>query len=432
MNSFDQQRAHPSEPHGGPAAEMSRYQRLIEAAKIVNSTLDLEQLLDIIAETALRNVGADRGTLYLVDTARQELWSKVLHDPELDEIRLPLGKGIAGFVAATGDIVNAPDAYADPRFNPEYDRKTGYRTKTTLCMPMRTKDGTIIGVFQLLNKQGGTFTPDDISFIDALSVHAAIAVENARLYAQERQKIALEKEFIAAREVQTSLIPRQLPDMPNFSFAARTIPAREVGGDYYDFIRLDENRHEIVIADVVGKGLPAALLAAVGKGIFYSQAMNNHPPSVHLKGSNHILRSHIPRKLFITALIALVDSRTMAVTLANAGHCSPLLYRRRTSMAELLSVKGMALNFADRITCDDYTVRLEPGDSMILYSDGVTEAANAAGEFFGVERLQAAINKAACDAPEPLLRSILDEVMSFSGAVEQHDDITIIIVRATP
>jgi len=234
--------------HSHTGSHLHRYEQLIEAAKIVNSTLDLNKLLNIIAETALKNVGADRGTLYLVDASRQELWSKVINDPALDEIRLPLGKGIAGYVAVTGDIVNIAEAYSDPRFNPEYDKKTGYLTKTILCMPLRNKDGNIIGVFQLLNKRSATFDLDDISFIEALSVHAAIAVENARLYAQEREKIALEKEFIAAREVQLSLVPKHLPSMPNFSFAACTIPATEVGGDYYDFIKLDENRYEIVIA----------------------------------------------------------------------------------------------------------------------------------------------------------------------------------------
>src|SRR2546426_4068820 len=423
-------RAQNDSAHPQAGLDILRYQQLIEAAKIVNSTLDLNKLLNIIAETALRNVGADRGTLYLIDTSREELWSKVINDPALDEIRIPLGKGIAGYVAVTGDIVNIADAYADPRFNPEYDKKTGYLTKTILCMPLRNKDGNIIGVFQLLNKRSATFDLDDISFIEALSVHAAIAVENARLYAQEREKILLEKEFIAAREVQMSLVPKHLPSIPNFSFAACTIPATQVGGDYYDFIRLDENRYEIVIADVVGKGLPAALLAAVGKGIFYCQAMNSYSPSLHLKGSNSILRNHVPRKLFITGLIAIVDSPTMRVTLSNAGHCFPLLYRAATSMAEQLCIRGTALNFTDEIVCNDYSIRLQAGDSVILYSDGVTEARNVSGDLFGVERLQSTVSHAGHEAPESLLRTILNEIKVFSKDAEQSDDITIVIMKA--
>ncbi len=168
-------------------ADINRLTQLIDAAKTVNSTLDLDKLLTLILETALRGVEADRGTVYLIDDVKGELWSKVLKGSDLVEIRLPLGKGIAGHVAASGETVNIPDAYEDPRFNPEFDQKSGYRTKTILCMPLKNKDGKNVGVFQLLNKSEGSFTYNDQGFIDALSVHAAIAIENARL-AQEMIK----------------------------------------------------------------------------------------------------------------------------------------------------------------------------------------------------------------------------------------------------
>jgi signal transduction histidine kinase len=157
---------------------------LIEAAKKVNSSLDLDELLRIILDTATQGTLADRGTLYLIDYIRGELWSKVLQGESLAEIRLPLGKGIAGYVAQTGDTIYTEDAYKDPRFNPEIDRITGYRTRSMLCMPMRNKYGKIIGVFQLLNKDTAPFRKEDEEFIEALSAHASIAIENARV-AQE-------------------------------------------------------------------------------------------------------------------------------------------------------------------------------------------------------------------------------------------------------
>lgn len=157
---------------------------LIDAAKTVNSTLDLDKLLEVILETAIKSITADRGTLYLVDELKGEIWSKALRGTEVIEIRLPLGKGLAGYVAKTGEIVNIPDAYNDPRFNPEVDKKTGYRTNNMLTMPMRNRDGKIIGVFQMLNKKGGPFSPQDEEFLNALSIHASIAIENARM-AQE-------------------------------------------------------------------------------------------------------------------------------------------------------------------------------------------------------------------------------------------------------
>ncbi|MFI5251717.1 MAG: ATP-binding protein [Bacteroidota bacterium] len=164
--------------------QIDKMHKLIEASKTVNSTLDTDKLLSIILQTATATVRADRGTLYLIDEIKGELWSKVLQGKEMVEIRLPIGKGIAGYVAAMGETINIPDAYADRRFNPDFDKKTGYRTKTILCMPMRNRDNKVIGVFQLLNKIQGAFTKDDEEYIDALSVHASIAVENAQL-AQE-------------------------------------------------------------------------------------------------------------------------------------------------------------------------------------------------------------------------------------------------------
>ncbi len=172
------------EQHSSIQVRMSKLQRLIEASKSINSTLDIDKLLGLILNSSIKSIDADRGTLYLVDEVKKELWSKVLQGDNMVEIRLPVGKGIAGHVAASGEVVNIPDAYNDPRFNPEIDKKTGYHTRNMLCMPMKNKDGVIIGVFQLLNKKDGVFADDDIQFIDALSSHASVAIENARL-AQE-------------------------------------------------------------------------------------------------------------------------------------------------------------------------------------------------------------------------------------------------------
>ncbi|MEX2116091.1 MAG: ATP-binding protein [Bacteroidota bacterium] len=165
-------------------SSFGRLQKLIEASKNINSTLDLDKLLDRILDAAIKSIDADRGTVYLVDEIKKELWSKVLQGENMVEIRLPVGKGLAGYVAEKGEIINIPDAYNDSRFNPEVDKKTGYRTNNMLCMPMRNKDGKTIGVFQLLNKKGGVFGKEDEQFIDALSSHASVAIENARL-AQE-------------------------------------------------------------------------------------------------------------------------------------------------------------------------------------------------------------------------------------------------------
>jgi signal transduction histidine kinase/CRP-like cAMP-binding protein len=164
--------------------QINKLNYLIEITKRVNSTIDIDELLKIILEIALEITNADRGTVYLVDEMTGELWSKVLQGDEIREIRLKIGQGIAGYVAQTGEVINLIDAYQDPRFNPEVDRKTGYRTKTMLCQPIKDKNDKIVGVFQLINKKDGVFTKEDEEMLSALSIHASIAIQNAKM-AQE-------------------------------------------------------------------------------------------------------------------------------------------------------------------------------------------------------------------------------------------------------
>ncbi|CUS82217.1 ATP-binding protein [Candidatus Kryptobacter tengchongensis] len=164
--------------------QINKLNYLIDITKRVNSTINLDELLKIILEIAIEITNADRGTVYLIDELTGEIWSKVLEGDEISEIRLPIGKGIAGYVAQTGETINLEDAYKDPRFNPEIDIKTGYRTKTMLCQPIKDKNGKIVGVFQLINKKEGTFTKKDEEMLSALSIHASIAIQNAKM-AQE-------------------------------------------------------------------------------------------------------------------------------------------------------------------------------------------------------------------------------------------------------
>ncbi|MEE9288039.1 MAG: ATP-binding protein [Bacteroidota bacterium] len=168
--------------------QFDRLHTLIEATKNVNSTIEIDKLLGVILETARKSVNADRGTVYLIDDLKGELWSKVAQGADMVEIRLPIGKGLAGSVAQSGEVVNLVNAYEDSRFNPEIDMKSGYHTESMLTMPMKDKDGKIVGVFQMLNKVTGTaFTEEDVEFLDALSVGASIAIQNAKM-AQELVK----------------------------------------------------------------------------------------------------------------------------------------------------------------------------------------------------------------------------------------------------
>jgi len=410
------------------AQEIGRLRRIIEAAKSLNSTLDLDRLLAVILETALGLVDGDRGTVYLVDEDRRELWSRVIKGGERIEIRLPTGTGIAGYVAATGDTLNIPDAYFDARFNPEIDKVTGYRTRSILCMPMKNRGGMTVGVFQILNKRTGTFTAEDESVLDALSVHAAIAVENARLYEQERLKIAMEKDLQAAREVQMTLIPKRLPVSAGYAFAAVTIPAREVGGDLYDFTLKESGQIALCLGDVSGKGLAASLLAANVQATLRDQAFTALTVSECVRRSNMLLHQNTGNEKFVTLFYALLDPAACTLTTCNAGHERPFLLGRDGGLSRL-TAGGTVLGIMEDFPYEQETVSLASGDIVLIFSDGVTEAMNGAGEQLGEGPIEAVLRKHGRSGPEEVKEALVAAVREHAGGAPQADDITIVVVK---
>ena len=412
--------------------EVAKLHRVIEAAKNLNSTLDLDKLLNIILDNALRIVDGDRGTVYLIDWSKQELWSRVLTRGEgLFDIRLPMGKGIAGYVAATGDTLNIRDAYYDPRFDPEFDRRSGYKTHSILCMPMRNKEGKIIGVFQLLNKNTGEFTTEDESILDALSVHAALAIENARLYEQEREKISMEKDLLAAREVQMNLIPKHIPPVPGYDIAARTIPAREVGGDLYDFIPIDDTRMGFTLGDVSGKGLAASLLMANVQATFRNQAQYTDSPAECVRRSSRILFQNTTSEKFVTLFYGVLDFAHHRLVYSNAGHEQPLLYTG-TTKPERLGTGGVVLGILEEYPFEEATVAFKPGDLLVIFTDGISEAINSAMVQFGEKGIEEVIRINRSRSAEGIRDSIISAVRSHADGVAQADDITLVVVRRLP
>jgi sigma-B regulation protein RsbU (phosphoserine phosphatase) len=409
--------------------EVGKLRQLVEAAKNVNSTLDLDKLLAIILETALSIVHADRGTLYLIDYEKHELWSKVLRGTSLVEIRLPIGKGISGYVAATGDTLHIADAYLDHRFNPEFDERTGYRTRTILCMPMRNKDGKIIGVLQLLNKaDGALFNKDDENFIDALSIHSSIAIENARLYEQERQKIAMEKDLLAAKEVQMSLLPKVAPKLEGYDIAGTSIPAQHVGGDYFDFIPVDKNRIAVCLGDVSGKGLPAALLMANVQATLRGQILSEGTPKVLIRRSNKLLYQNTTSDKFVTLFFSILDVEKHTLSFTNAGHDHPFLLSGDKEPRRL-KTGGLVVSIMEDFPFEEEVIPLQPGDTLVINSDGITEALNSKKEQFGEKRL-AAILKESLDLPaKELIDRIIEHVKKFTGTYPQFDDMTLVVVK---
>ncbi len=411
--------------------EVHKLEQLIEAAKSLNSTLDLNELLDMLVDFALQITDGDRGTVYIIDDTTQEMWTRVakgLDGLSRVTIRMPIGKGIAGYVAATGDTINIPDAYLDPRFNPDYDRQTGYRTASILCLPIRVKSGKIIGVFQLLNKKDGVFTEDDARIMSAFSVHAAIALENARLYEQEREKIRIERDLLAAREVQMGLLPAQLPAVAGYEFAATAMPAREVAGDLYDFIRLDPAHYGISIGDVSGKGLPAALLMAHIQGSVRDVAHEATDAGTCVTMLNQRLVVTTAPEKFVTLVYGVLDAQEHVFRYCNAGHNPPYHVAASGAVTEL-PAGGTILGIVDGMEYTQESIAFAPGDTLVLYTDGISEAMNARKELLGDDRLREICAEQRGMSAMTVREAILDAVMKHQGGEPAADDMTVLVIR---
>ncbi len=409
-------------------AEMEKMQQLIEASKALNSTLDLARLLDIILDIALRTVGGDRGTVYLVDRKKEELWSIILKGNTQVTIRLPFGRGIAGYVAASGDTLNIPDAYLDPRFNPDVDKQTGYRTKTILCMPMRNKDGDTIGVFQLLNKRVGAFTADDEGFITALSIHASLAIENARLYEGEKALASIREEVRLAAKIQMDLLPATVPALDGYELAGTSIPAQVVGGDYFDFIRLAGGRMGICLGDVSGKGMPAALLMANLQATLRGQTLLDPEVAGTVRRSNRLLFETTSPEKFVTLVYGALDPKKHTFRFTNAGHDHPCLFRKEGKPLRLES-GGIVLGILPDYDYTEESVEFHPGDVLVIYSDGIVESMDALNAQFGLDRLTGVIRDRLDDTAGEILSAIVDAAQRHAGSAPQYDDMTVVVVK---
>lgn len=417
--------------------------RLIAVAdigKILNSTLDLDEVLSIILKTATEHLKAERGTVYLVDPETNELWSKVLQGNEFVEIRLPLGQGIAGHVAETGKSLMLKDAYADPRFNPDFDKKSGFKTKTILCAPMVSREGKMVGVFQIINKQNGFFNRNDLNFLDMLSVDACIAVENARLYRATIEKERLEKELEVAASVMSMILPKDITPSKTFDLSATSVSCKQVGGDYYDVIPLKDNHFALVVADVSGKGVPGALLvaslqASLRAYLDYYPGNLPFPPNrendIDLKDLtrklNQIIMRNSTEDKFITFFVGIIDTDKKTLNYVNAGHNPPLLFRGKTM--EKLTRGGIPLGMYPFDQFEEGRIELKRDDTLVLFTDGVTEAENEKEELYSDERLEKLLHKITKESPEAIHKKVLDNVLKHMGECEATDDITLIVIR---
>ena len=428
-------RAAPRKPPERKAATVEQLRRaveelsgIVEATKRLNSTLDLAELINIILQIATRQTGADRGTVFLVDRARDEIWSLVGLGLEQQEIRLPASKGIAGWVASHGETVNLSDAYQDPRFEPDVDRRFGYHTRGLLSLPIHNKDGEIIGVLQLLNKRAGEFTPGDESFLRALSDHVALALENAQLHRERLAKQRMERDLALARSIQEGLLPESPPQLEGFQIAVSHRSSQMVGGDYYDFVPMGPDTMLAVVADVEGKGVASALVMANLQATLRALVPHVHALERLMVTINRMILEDTRAKKYLSMFVGLLDQRHRALHYINCGHVPPVVVRAAGDVV-LLEEGGMVVGLFPDVTYRRGIVQLASGDIVVACTDGITEAMNAHHDEYGRDRLRDAVRRRQ-NLPAPqIVESILDEVEQFSRGGDHDDDRVLMVLK---
>ena len=405
-------------------------QALVQASKILNSSLELNEVLRRVMELATGLLEADRSTLFLVDRERQELWSKVAQGLETMEIRLPLGTGIVGHVINTGVTVNTRDVRQLPFWRDDTDIRTGYRTHSVLCIPLRNKRQEILGAVQVINKLQGSFTREDEVFLSALADHAVIALENALLHERIVQQEKLERDLALAASIQQGLLPSPPAGLKGLDMAAVSFPARVIGGDYYEFSRLGPQRYLVAIGDISGKGIPAALLMAnLLAGLRALAGEGIEVAGLAARLNDLLIQGGQPDR-FSTAFLGVLDRGRGLLTYTNAGHCVPLLVDR-DGHVRLLEAGGLALGILEGVTYDAEVVEVEPESLCLLYTDGIPEAENVRGELYGKDRLHDLVLAHHRRSAQSLLDHILADVRAFAGEAAQSDDLTLVSLRIT-
>jgi len=401
---------------------------IVVASAQLTSSLEFD---DIIRGTALlvRDLlDCERTSVFCVDREKGELWSRVAQDLEIGEIRQPMTSGISGHVASTGETVNVPDAYQVPFFNSEFDKRTGFVTRSVLCVPVRDNEQEIIGVIMALNKKSGLFTAADEEYLKALAVHVAIALQNAEYHRHELLNQIIQRDLETAASIQQGLLPDEPPCVPGLEMSAFNLPARQVGGDYYDFVRCRDRELCFTIGDISGKGLPAALLMSAIQAGLRSVIPDRPGVSQVVARLNNLLCEIGPSDKFSTLFMGLIDPRGRTITYTNAGHSPPLLVRGGRVQA-LADGGGIPLGIVPGMAYQSAEIALEPGDLLVCYTDGITEAMNERREMFGEERLEEACRRyAECGAAEFIDR-VYEQVLEFTGDTAQHDDITMLAVK---
>ncbi len=400
---------------------------LLEVAQAMTGVRQLQPLLELIVAAATRLVEADRTSLFLLEPDGS-LWTRVAQDST--DIRLPPGFGIAGLVARTGQTIAIADAYEDPRFSRDVDLKTGYRTRSILCVPLVTPSGSVVGVIEAMNKKGdGPFDADDEESLRALGSHAAVALETQRLLEGERERLQMASEIELARKIQENLRPRHLPEPPGLRLAAWQETAEKTGGDYYDVMEAPLGSLDLLVCDVSGHGLASTVLMSAARAYLRALHLVESNPQKLIEKLNRLITPDIPDDAFAT-LVACRIGPAGDACYVSAGHLPPLVYRPLKGTFDSLEETDLILGYSTATSYRAHQIdRLERGDLVVLATDGLYEAASPDGLLWGLDAVREAIAAAAHEGAHGVIEALRAGVFGHSEKLFLADDITLLVAE---
>ncbi len=422
-----------------------------------SDTIRPNELHRLIVEGATRILDAHGGALYVTDRTGgkltpafiskgcpplvdvpQDILQQAAATPIALESYLRLrsiapGEGLIGRVWQTGQSVCFSELSQVPELAKLRDSAFGTASVMAASLSYGKQD---LGVLAVANgPMGASFSQGDFIVFKSIAEQSAFALYNAIIYSMANEKKRLDHDLEIARDIQRILLPAEAPAINGFQISGINVPARQVSGDYFDYIHVDDERLGVAIADVSGKGVPASLIMAICRSVLRAEAARNPSPADVLRKVNRQLYPDIKEDMFISMAYLILDHERNGITLARGGHDAPLLYKQQSRSVTPVKSPGMVLgidsgNVFDRIT-NDFAVPLERDDCLVLYTDGVTEALNSEGDEFGLGRTTESVRASASDGAKAIVRRVIDDVRNFTGSQPQNDDITLIAIRKT-
>jgi phosphoserine phosphatase RsbU/P len=422
----------------GPAASLSvtdKLRMLLEITRKISRSLNLEEVLAQVMDTLDSLLPYDAAGIYIIrrDLHTTEGGSSTLvfhaeavrgYDiEELLELRLKLGEGLIGWVAQTAEAVTVADVTRDPRY---VNARKG--TRSEMVAPIISND-EVIGVFDLESDAPDAYSNDDLQVLMLLASQVAIIVEKAMLHEQLVEKKRLEAQLEVARQVQLSLLPAGDPALEGFDISGYNFSTEEVSGDYYDFVKVYDDHLGLVIADVSGKGVPASLLMAFLRASLRSAIRTGYAPNVAMAKVNFLLWETIEPHQFVTAFYGMLDTTNRTLAFVNAGHNPPLILDR-DGRARFIERGGLPLGMFRDTRYYEYYLPIECGQTLVLYTDGATEATNPAGEEYGRQRLVEAVRNGRDRPARELIDFIYNDIYGWTGGAGASDDVTFVVIKA--